>query len=66
MGITGISYYPFFTIEIIATGLMHQCLPLLTTPIRLIRVPLTNLSRVVIEVSESDRLALDAHVMLPL
>ena len=21
--------YPFFTIEIIATGLMHQCLPLL-------------------------------------
>ena len=37
-----------------------------TTPIRLIRVPLTNLSRVVIEVSESDRLALDAHVMLPL
>ena len=22
-------YYPFFTIEIIATGLMHQCLPLL-------------------------------------
>ena len=37
-----------------------------TTPIRLIRVPLTNLSRVVIEVSERYRLALDALVILPL
>ena len=34
--------------------------------IRLLSVAATNLSRVVIEVSESDRLALDAHVMLPL
>ena len=37
-----------------------------TMQIRLLEVAATNLSRVVIEVSESDRLALDALVMLPL